>query len=186
MSANETLLGLGLATGMAYHAPAGTALPAYPSAELDSAWVEIGDVTNDGVELATEKSSQALRNWANVIKRMVMTEHTETVKAPLMDTVEETLKAVLGAANVTVEPANAQHGKVVKASLSASDLPPAEAFLFLMKDGDNMIALGTSYGQVQSVENVAFKPGEGITWTPTITGMESGWQLITDDGQATS
>ena len=46
---NSTNLGIGLATGMAFHAPAGTALPAYPGAELDGAWKEIGAVSEDGI-----------------------------------------------------------------------------------------------------------------------------------------
>lgn len=179
----DTLLGIGLSTGMFYHAPAGTALPAYPGEALAADWVEVGDVSDAGITLALNKSVQNLRNWANVVKRAIMTEHSETIQAPIMDTKAEVFKAVVGSGNVTTTAATATHGALVSVNLSDGELPPEEAFLFLMKDGDDMIAIGCQYGQVTAVENVSFAPGSAINWTPTITAMETGFTLITDDGQ---
>lgn len=183
MASNDTKLGLGLATGMFYHAPAGTVLPTYPAETLNSAWVEVGDVTQDGITLATDKSTENIKNWANVIKRVIMTDHAETISAPLQDTVEETLKVVLGEDNVTVTAANTTHGKLIDGHLSAGTLPEPEAFLFLMKDGDDMIMLGTKHGQITALDNISFAPNGAIVWTPTITAMEDGWHIIVDDGQ---
>lgn len=180
----DTLLGTGLATGMFYHAPAGTALPTYPAETLAIAWKHVGDVSDAGITLTTDKSTEALRNWANVVKRVIMTEHNETIQAPIMDTTEEGLKAVVGAANVTTTAAvSGTHGKLINVNLSDSDLPPAEAFLWLMKDGDAMIAIGCEEGQVTAIENVTFAPGEAINWTPTITALGTGFQMIVDDGE---
>ena len=198
-------LGIGLATGMAFHAPAGTALPTYPTdivgengdgtstdeftatAAQDSftlsesanaissftidgveadpddvsvtgttvtysgtalvggekiaityfvgAWRAIGDVTHDGITVTTDKSVNNIRNWANVIKRSTLSEHTETVQVPIMDTTEDSLKAVVGAANVAVTPASGSHGKTIDCDLSAGSLPDPEAYIFIMKDG---------------------------------------------------
>lgn len=185
MASNDTKLGTGLATGMFYHAPAGTALPSYPGETLPAAWKHIGDVTEDGIELANEKSVELLRNWAHVVKRAVAKDHTETIKSPIMDTTEESMKTVLGEANVAKVNATATHGKLLNVNLSAGDVPEAEAFLWLMKDGDDMMAIGCTRGQVTKVENVAFKPGEAVTWTPTITALGDGFKLIIDDGQKT-
>lgn len=183
MATQEVKLGLGLSTGMFYHAAAGTALPTYPSVTLDSAWTKVGDVTSDGITLAQNKSVTNLRNWANEIKRALLTEHSETIQSPIMDTTEETLKTVMGSANVTVTASSASHGKKCVVNLSAGDLPPAEAYLWIMKDGDDMIAIGCTKGQITAVDNVSFQPGSGITWTPTITAMGStGFQLIMEEG----
>lgn len=182
---SNTKLGIGLATGMFYHAPAGTALPVYPSETLATAWKEVGDVTADGITLATDKSTEVIRNWATVVKRVVMTEHTETIQAPIQDTTEEVLKTVLGESNVTVTAANSTHGALVTANLSSGNLPPEEAFLFLMKDGDDMIAIGCSYGQITATDNVTFAPSGAIVWTPTITAEGTGFVMITDDGKKT-
>ena len=180
----DTKLGIGLSTGMFYHAPAGTALPTSPADTLDAAWTHVGDVSNDGITLTFNKSTINLRNWANVIKRVIMTEHSETVQSPVMDTTTETLKAVVGSENVTVTAATSTHGAITKVNLSDGDLPPEEAFLWIMKDGDDMIAIGCTHGQVSAVDNVSFAPGSAINWTPTITAMgDDGFQLIMDDGQ---
>ena len=169
----DVKLGLGLATGMFYHAPAGTALPTSLSTAPTTPWAHVGDVTSDGITLALEKSVENLRNWANVIKRAIVTDHTETVQSPIMDTTAESLKAVFGDENVT-----AANDKVT-VNLSAADLPEQEAFLWIMKDGDDMMAIGCSHGQVTAVDNVSFAPGSAINWTPTITAMgDDGFQLI--------
>ena len=169
----DVKLGLGLATGMFYHAPAGTALPTSLSTAPTTPWAHVGDVTSDGITLALEKSVENLRNWANVIKRAIVTDHTETVQSPIMDTTAESLKAVFGDENVT-----AANDKVT-VNLSAADLPEQEAFLWIMKDGDYMMAIGCSHGQVTAVDNVSFAPGSAINWAPTITAMgDDGFQLI--------
>lgn len=169
----DVKLGLGLATGMFYHAPAGTALPTDPTETLANTWVHVGDVSDAGITLALNKTATNLKNWANKIKRVIMTDHSETIQAPIMDTVEEALKTVVGAANVTT--ANG----VVTVNLSDGELPPEEAFLWVMKDGDDMMMIGCSYGQVSAVDNVTFAPGAAINWTPTITAMgNDGFKLI--------
>ena len=178
---SDVMLGIGLSTGHFFHAPEGTAFPAYPAASLPSAWKKVGDVTQDGITLTTDKSTELLKNWANVIKRVILSDHTETLQAPIMDTTEEVLKTVIGADNVTVVPANASHGELIKAELSSSELPPAECFLFLMKDGDKMISLACK-GQIQSMESVSFAPGSSVNWTPTITVLDNSLEMIVDDG----
>lgn len=169
----DVKLGLGLATGMFYHAPAGTALPTDPTAAIPNTWTHVGDVSDAGITLALNKSATNLKNWANKIKRVIMTDHSETIQSPIMDTVEEALKTVVGASNVTTA------SGVITVNLSDGDLPEQEAFLWVMKDGDDMMIIGCSYGQVSAVDNVTFAPGAAINWTPTITAMgDDGFKLI--------
>lgn len=249
---NDVKLGIGLVSGMAFHAAAGTSLPTYPTdivgdngdgttsdeftatagqsaftlsesanaivsmtvngtpvASTDytfsgtsftysgtsllasdkvvityyvSAWRPLGDVTHDGITVNTDKSVTNIRNWANVIKRSILTEHTETVQAPMMDTTEETLKFVVGSDNVTVTAAAGDHGKTIDCNLSGADLPAAEAFIFIMKDGDDIMAVGMERGQVTAIESVSFSPDNAITWTPTITAQDGGLHFISEEG----
>ena len=170
---SDVKLGIGRATGMFYHAPAGTALPTDPTAALATAWKHVGDVSDAGITLALNKSATTLKNWANKIKRVIMTDHSETIQSPIMDTVEESLKTVVGASNVTTA------SGVITVNLSDGDLPEQEAFLWVMKDGDDMIMIGCTHGQVSAVESVTFAPGSAINWTPTITAMgDDGFKLI--------
>ena len=169
----DVKLGLGLATGMFYHAPAGTALPTDPTATIPATWKHVGDVSDAGITLALNKSTTNIKNWANKIKRVLLTDHSETIQSPIMDTVEEALKTVMGEANVTTA------NDVTTVNLSDGDLPPEEAFLWVMKDGDDMMMIGCSHGQVSAVDNVTMAPGAAINWTPTITAMgDDGFKFI--------
>ena len=172
----DVKLGTGLATGMFYHAPAGTALPTDPTDTLTSDWVHVGDVSDAGITLSIDKSTENLRNWANAVKRVILTEHSETIQAPIMDTTEESLKTVMGEDNVS------NTNDVITVNLSSGKLPDEEAFLWVMKDGDDMIMIGCTHGQVSAVESVTFAPGSAINWTPTITAMgDDGFKLIMKD-----
>ena len=245
-------LGIGLATGMAFHAPANTALPTYPTdiigdngdgsstdnftatsgqstftlteaaneiisftvdgveqASTDysvssttvtwsgssftggekvkivyyiGVWRIIGDVTHDGISVTTDKSVNNIRNWANVIKRSTLSEHTETVQVPIMDTTEEALKVVVGSSNVTVTAATLTHGKTIDVDLSAGSLPSPEAFMFIMKDGDDVMAVGMTNGQITAVDNLTLAPEDTINWIPTITAQDGGLHFISEEG----
>ena len=86
MASNDVNLGIGLATGMFYTAPAGTALPATPSTTPGSAWTDAGAITADGITWSTGKDSEPLRNWAKETERLVASEEGGTVTAPMMYT----------------------------------------------------------------------------------------------------
>lgn len=182
---NDVILGLGNATGMFYHAPSGTAIPATASTDPGSAWVHIGDIDHDGITLSLSKDTETLKNWANKVKRVIMTNHEETVQCGVMDTTAESLAAVFGDDAVTETPATTAHGAQVSVDLSEDNLPAPEAFLFVMKDGDAMVVLGTTSGQISAIEDVTMTPDNGIVWKPTITTI-AGWVLLTDDGEPTT
>ena len=184
MASNDTKLGAGYALGMFYHAPENTALPAYPGATLSSAWKEIGDITEDGIQWATARSYEAIKNWALEIKRLKPGTDPQTVKAPIMDTTLEVFKTLFGAENVSMSEATSAHGNVITVDTAALNTPEAEAFLFIMKDGDDMIMLGTTSGFISELSDVSFAPSDAIKWEVTISSKS--FVLITDDGQVES
>jgi hypothetical protein len=189
MATHEVNLGIGNSseegtTGMFYHAPKGTPLPAYPSEELAAAWNEVGSVTEDGITLNTNRTFNQLKDWAKKIKRLLPAEESGTVGVPVMDTTEESLKTIFGADNVTVTPATSAHGKLISVDIEDGKLPEPEAYLFLMKGGDDMLMVGTTNGYVTQVAEVQFQPNNAITWNGTITADK--WRILKDDGQKTS
>lgn len=183
MASNNVNLGIGLATGMFYTATAGTALPTSGADSLTS-WTEVGAITADGITWATGKDSEPLRNWAKEVERLVASDEGGTVSAPIMYTNQKVLETIFGADNVSVTNATTEHGNVVSVTVEPGVSAPSAAFLFVMKDGDDMIFLGTSKGVVREVDDVTFSPTEAITWTATIEAAS--WTLIKDDGQITS
>lgn len=184
MATNNVNLGIGLATGMAFRAPAGTALPASPSATIPETWKSIGAITADGITWATGKDSEPLRNWAKETERLVASEEGGTVTAPLMYTNADTLKTIFGDDNVTETAATASTGNLTSVTVAPGVSASPCAFLFLMRDGDDMLLLGTSKGIVREVGDITFSPTEAITWEATIEAAS--WTLVKDDGQTTS
>ena len=183
MASNNVNLGIGLATGMFYTAPAGTALPAYPSASLSS-WTEVGAVTADGITWSTGKDSDPLRNWAKEVERLIASDEGGTVQAPLMYTTQKTLETIFGSDNVTVTAADATHGKLTSVTVAPGVSAAPAAFLFIMKDGDDMMMLGTSKGIIRDIDDVSFAPTTAITWNATIEAAS--WTFLKDDGQTAS
>jgi hypothetical protein len=86
------------------------------------------------------------------------------------------LTAVFG--SVTETAATVDHGKLL--TIDMDDKPSNAAFLFVMKDGDDMKILGTSNGLISELGDVTFKNDEAIEWAVTIQGD---WTLVCDDGQ---
>lgn len=183
MASNKVNLGIGKASGMFYTAPAGTALPTDSSSALTS-WTEAGAVTEDGITWSTGKDSEPLRNWAKQVERLVAGDEGGTVTAPLMYTEQKTLETIFGAGNVNVTAATSGHGKVTSVTVEAGVSAAPQAFLFVMKDGDDLIYLGTTRGIVREVGDISMSPTEAIVWEATIEA--DSWTLIKDDGQTTS
>ena len=180
---HDVNLGIGLSTGMAFHAPKGTALPAYPGEELAEAWQEIGAVSEDGINYGMNHSMKPLRNWSREIERLLAADGDATIKAPFMDTTKETLETLFGAENVVETAATQTHGKLLSITIGPDTMPDAEAFLFLMKDGDDMIMIGSSNATVTAVDDIAFAPNNAIIWHATISSKS--WTIVKDNGQIT-
>lgn len=228
---NDVNLGSGYATGMFYKAPAGTTLPAYPSAPLTKdvytqcstasiydpdtdyytksddtytkatvteetfnanktdyytkavvdVWTEVGSVSADGITWSTKHEYESLKNWANQIERMLPSEDSPTVNAPVIDTTKASLEFLFGADNVKVIPATAEHGELIYVDVENATTSEPAAYLFIGKDGDDMFMLGTERGFLQSLDDIAFAPNDPVTWNATIAASK--WRFMKDNGQ---
>ena len=177
-------LGSGRASGYFYHAPKGTALPASPLAELDEDWKSVGYVSEEGITWATGRSSEPLKDWANKIRRQMQNEPTGTVAVPIISTTAEVLKTIFGASNVVEAVATADHGKLVSVEVAEGVVSEEEAFLFIMKDGDDAMMLGTTAGFITALDDISFAPGNPITWNATVSADT--WKFMKDDGATTT
>ena len=181
MSSNAVKLGTGAATGMFFHAPSGTALPTYPTDTLGSDWKEVGYVAEDGITWHHGRSATPLKDWSNSIRRMLQDDATGTVAVPIISTTKEVLETLFGSGNVTESAATSSHGKLEAVEVNEGVISGEEAFLFLMKDGDDTIMLGTTKGFITTLDDISFAPGSAITWGATVSA--DAWKLILDDGQ---
>ena len=186
MATHNVNLGIGNAresgiTGMFYTAEVDTELPTTVPGALGSAWSEVGAISSDGISFNPNRTSEKLKNWANQIARLLPGQDGGTVAAPVIDTTEESLKAVFGDENVEVTAASSSQGKQIKVTITPESIPEPKAYLFIMKDGDDLIMIGTKKGYITEVGEVAFQPNAAITWNATIEADK--WEFLKDDGQ---
>ena len=178
---SNVLVGAGLATGMFFTAPKGTALPSYPGETLGAGWTEVGAITEDGITLSLP-NGDVIRNWALVAERKINTENGQ-ITAPIMYTTKKVLETLFGTNNVTHVAATSTHGNLDSVELAPDVSAEPAAFLFLMKDGDKLAMLGSSDALITEIGDVSFTPSEGATWEATIDGT---WTFMVDDGDITS
>lgn len=178
---SNVLVGAGLATGMFFTAPKGTALPAYPGESLGAGWTEVGAITEDGITLSLP-NGDVIRNWALVAERKINTENGQ-ITAPIMYTTKKVLETLFGSNNVTHVAASSSHGNLDSVELAPDVSAEPAAFLFLMKDGDKLAMLGSSDALITEIGDVSFTPSEGATWEATIDGT---WTFMVDDGAISS
>lgn len=178
---HEVNLGTGAATGMFFHAASGTPLPDYPLEELDAAWKQVGFVSQDGITWHHGRSAEALKDWSNSIRRMLQSSDDKTVAATLISTTKEVLQTIFGADNVVETAATSDHGKLEAVEVKEGVISGEEAFLFLMKDGDDAFMLGTTKGFITTLDDISFSPGSPISWPATISA--DAWKFVKDDGQ---
>lgn len=184
MASNNVNLGIGAATGMFFHAPKGTALPTYPTDTLAEGWEEVGFVAQDGITWHHGRSAEPLKDWSNSIRRQIQSDSTGTVAAPIISTTKEVLETIFGADNVTHTAATAAHGALDSVNVREGVMSGEEAFLFLMKDGDDSFMLGTTCGIITNLDDITFAPGSVITWGATVAA--DAWTFLKDDGQVTA
>ena len=178
---SDVLIGAGLSTGMFFTAPENTALPAYPGESLGADWKEVGDITSDGISLKLP-SGDVIRNWALAAKRKINTENG-VISAPIMDTTKTVFETLFGASNVASVAANSAHGNLTSVELTPDVSAGPAAYLFLMKDGDSLVMIGSSSALITEISDAAFSPSQAVNWGASIDGN---WTIMIDDGQVTS
>ena len=173
---NAVNIGKGHASGMFYTATAGTAIPTSLSS-IPSAWAEAGYVSEDGMELELSRDIENIKDWSNTVRRVVLTDHEEKASGTCISTTGTALADIFGTTNVSATTAS------TTVNLSDSDLPPVAAYLWVMKDGDDLMAFGCSYGQIAVTGNISFKAGDVIAWPFEVTAQgTSGMEFIKVNG----
>lgn len=180
MATNAVNIGKGRASGMFLTATAGTALPATLSDTTLGSWGDVvGYISDEGMTLNLSRDKENIKDWANVVRRVVLTDHEESASGSCISTTADALTALFGADAVTTATST------TTVNLSASDLPAAAAFLFVMVDGDDVLAFGCSEGQISVSDNVSFAPGDAIEWPFEVTAMgDGGMKFIKTAGAA--
>lgn len=158
---NAVNIGKGRATGMFLTAAAGTALPASLDNATITAWGSvIGYVSDAGVTLNLSNEKETIKDWSTTVRRVVVTDHEESVSGTCISTDTTALTALFGTGAVS----SSGTPVTTTVNLSTGTLPAEAAYLFAIVDGDDIIAFGCPNGQLSVADNVSFTAGDAIEW----------------------
>ena len=179
---SNVLIGAGNeALGFFLTAPKGTALPSTPGTTPGSAWKEVGSIDVNGISLKLP-NGDVIKNWANNAERKINTENG-AISGSIMHTNKNVFETLFGEDNVTYTAADSSHGNISSVTLSPDVSAEPAAYLFLVKDGDTLVSIGTTNGLITDIADVRFNPTSAVVWTPTIEGS---WTITHDDGEISS
>lgn len=94
-------LGKPMVAGVAYRAPAGTALPADATSDLNDAFACVGFIGSDGITNATDTDTTTETDMGGVTVINEISSYAETYQFVMIETKKESLQARYGDANVT-------------------------------------------------------------------------------------
>lgn len=175
-----------LTTGPILSAPRGTPLPTGLDSVIDPSFVDSGYISEDGLTLTPDRSTEQVKDWSGSVVRELLTEFAAKLAWAHLETNEQSLKNYVGDDNVTVVAATSTEGKRITALLRASEMP-RKPWIFKVKDGDARVLIVVPDGQVSETGEVAFVKSGAITWPVTLATYpdSSGVNVYVylDDGQ---
>lgn len=88
--------------GAVFRAPIGTTLPTTATEDLNSAFENLGFVSEDGVVNSNSPSTTSIKEWGGAVVLDIQTEKPDTFKMAFIESTNlEVLKTIYGDANVT-------------------------------------------------------------------------------------
>ena len=165
LTADNVVVGI---TGRVYVAPTATTAPTASDSTLDAAFKDLGYVSADGVEYATDRSTNQIRAWQNAdLVREVVTEGTITYKFMLLESNQDVIQTYFGstmtAGKLEVDP-TATGGR--------------KSFVIDVVDGAKTIRHYIPAGEVMAVESQTIANGDAVAYGVTVTAYASAGRTV--------
>lgn len=156
--------------GAIYRAPLGTTLPTTATETLDPAFVNVGYISEDGLVNSNSATSENIKAWGGDIVLTTLTEKPDTFKFTMLEAKNaDTLKAVYGDANVTVD----TDGNITVHANSSQQPDNAWAIDTVLKDATIKRIVIPDAG-VASVGDITYADGSAVGYQTTISAMPDG------------
>jgi hypothetical protein len=160
LTADNVVVGI---TGRVYIAPVDTAAPTDSTTALDAGFVDLGYVSTDGVEFATDKSTAQIRAWQKAdLVREIVTEATVTYSFMLLESSQAVIEAYFGSTMTA--------GKI---TLDPSATGGRKSFVIDVIDGDKAIRHYVPTAEILSVDAQTISNGEALMYGLTVTAYSS-------------
>lgn len=152
--------------GAIFNAPAGTTLPTDATTSLNSAFVCLGYVSEDGLTNENSPESDNIKAWGGDTVLTIMSEKTDTFSFTLLEVLDvNVLKAVYSSGNVSGTLAT---GITVRAN--ATELE-ASAWVFEMILNSAVKRVVVPNAKITEIGEVVYKDDEAIGYEVTLTAL---------------
>ena len=154
-------------SGAVFTAPGGTSLPTSASATLNSAFKDMGFVSEDGVTKSTSISTTTIKEWGGAPVLVTQDEKIISVKLKLIEYKRKDVHSfVHGSANVT-EPSTG----AITVKINAED-PGEQAIVIDMTLRGNIdYRMVIPRGKITAIGDTVYKSNEAVAYDITITTM---------------
>lgn len=166
-SSNLVTVGAPKTGGAVFRAPKGTALPTDATSTLESAFVDLGFISEDGVENENSRSSEEIKDWSGAIVLTPQTEKKDTFTLTFLESKNvDVLKVIYGADNVTGTLAT---GITVKSN--AKELESHAWVIDMVTTDGDLKRVTIPDGKISELGTVSYKNDEAVGFETTITAM---------------
>ena len=151
--------------GAIFRAPVGTKLPTTYSETLDTAFKDLGHVSEDGVTNANSPSGDKVRAWGGTTVLNYMEAKPDTFKMKLIESFNpEVLKSIYGDSNVTV-------GNDGEISLKATAEDPKQYawVIDMLLKGNRAKRIVIPVASITEMEEIVYKDNEPVGYGITLS-----------------
>lgn len=169
MSNNKALATVGKPKvgGAIYRAPVGTALPTTADGTLDNAFINVGYISEDGVEHDGSIESEEIKSWEQDVIMRPRISRTDNFKFAMLEMLNpEALKTYYGDDAVEGDLATG-----ITVSVNAEDADPMSYVIDMVTTGGGLHRVVIPNGVVSETESVTYKPNEAAALGVTISAM---------------
>ena len=153
-------------SGAVFTAPAGSTLPTSASATLDTAFNDMGFVSEDGVTKSTSISTTTIKEWGGAPVLVTQDEKIISVKLKLIEYKRKDVHSfVHGSANIT------ESSGAITIKNNADDPGEQAIVIDMVLRGNIPYRMVIPRGKITSIGDIVYKTNEAIGYDIEITTM---------------
>lgn len=154
--------------GGIYVAPSGTSLPTTATETLNSAFKNIGYISEDGVTNSLGRTSEDIKEWGGDVVETINSEQTDDFKFKAIEALNtELLKAIYGSSNVTAS---------TTIAVSVKNADPASMCwcIDIAQKGGKLKRIVIPNGKITAIGDIVYKANEAVGYDLTVrAGLDS-------------
>lgn len=170
MSADSKLVSTGKAAvgGAIWRAPLASTLPTDATTTLDTAFVCLGYVSEDGLTNTNSPESSEIKAWGGDTVLSMQTAKPDKFKFKLIESLNaDVLKAIYGAANVTVDSSTNE----IKLTANSKDQEEAAWVVEMIMKGDKKRRIVIPDAKISEIADIVYKDSDAVGYDITITAV---------------